>query len=75
MAACSPLPLMSRPAISRAGSSAPLSALAAPGARVTQVYMLTLGSLMKFCPLRLLGGSEPVVAIFRHSMMVCKGTR
>ncbi len=30
-----------------------------------------LGSWMKFCPDRVLGGSSPVQACLRHSMMVC----
>ena len=29
---------------------------------------------MKLCPERVLGGSSPVVACFRHSMIVCTST-
>lgn len=36
---------------------------------------LTLGSWMKLWPERVLGGSSPVVACFRHSIIVCGGKR
>ena len=37
----------------------------------TDLSRPTLGSWMKLCPLRQLGGSSPVQTCLRHSMIVC----
>lgn len=44
-------------------------------ARCPAAVLPTLGSCTKPCPCRVLGGSSPVVALRRHSMIVCRLAR